>query len=208
MALAVGPDLAVFYNDAFAMQVGTRHPDLFGRPAAEALTAVWGDAEVAQALAFGLRHEEAFVDEGRDLVPDRGEGDREPAHFVLSGSPVHDVDGAVLAMLHVAVETTSAQLRARAVARLATALSVALSVDDVCKTLLREAVSAFDAVSAAVVLPASGDVRILLNALAEHDSVGVESAGKIVGRVSRGAAFQLLARMAGKEGTDDGGTHG
>ncbi|SIT84369.1 ABC transporter ATP-binding protein [Edaphobacillus lindanitolerans] len=60
----------------------------------------------------------------------------------------------------------------------------------------------------AVVLPAFVEVRILLNALAEHDSVGVESAGKIVGRVSRGAAFRLLARMAGKGGTDDGGTHG
>ena len=56
-------------------------------------------------------------------------------------------------MLHVIVETTSAIGRARAVAKLAALLAVAVTVDDVCKVVLRQAMVAFDGLSVSICLP-------------------------------------------------------
>lgn len=160
VALLVGPDQAVLYNEPFSQLLGDRHPEAFAGPAATVLKQVWGDEHVAEALARVARGGEAFLDEGRELHLDRGRDTFGPdvAHFIRSGSPVLDDDGAVLAVLHVVVQTATSQDRARAVARLATSLAVAVTVDDVCKVVLRQAVTAFDAVSAAICLPSPGPV--------------------------------------------------
>ncbi|WP_406830353.1 ATP-binding SpoIIE family protein phosphatase [Pedococcus sp. KACC 23699] len=74
-------------------------------------------------------------------------------HHLRTGSAVRDAAGDVVAVVHVVVETSSSHDRARAVAELASALGTAVTVDDVCKVALREAVAAFDARSAGICLP-------------------------------------------------------
>src|SRR5690348_7454153 len=41
MALVVGQDLTLLYNDAYAEIITSKHPDAFGRPAAEVFAENW-----------------------------------------------------------------------------------------------------------------------------------------------------------------------
>jgi len=158
MALFVGDDHVLLYNDAFAEQLGDRHPEAFGRRATEVVPEIWDQSPIGGLFDATMAYGEPFLDEGTEV---RASGD--PAghapilgHFLRTGSPVHDEDGRVIALLHIAVEMSSTLDRARAVTDLATALAVAVTVDDVCKVVLRESVSAFGALSAGICLPSPG----------------------------------------------------
>ena len=158
MALFVGDDHVLLYNDAFAAQLGDRHPEAFGRRATEVVPEIWDQSPIGGLFDATMAYGEPFLDEGTEV---RASGD--PAghapilgHFLRTGSPVHDEDGRVIALLHIAVEMSSTLDRARAVTDLATALAVAVTVDDVCKVVLRESVSAFGALSAGICLPSPG----------------------------------------------------
>lgn len=160
MALLCGEDYLLLYNDAFADILRDRHPKSFGRPAREVFRELWADPLVGPPFEATLEKGAGFLQESaefdvRALTETRG---AEPllASFLRAGSPVRDEDGTVLAVLHFAVETTMAVGRSRAVARLATALALAVTVDDVCKVVLREAMVAFDALSATICLPSPG----------------------------------------------------
>ena len=158
MALLVGDDHVLLYNDAFAQQLGDRHPQAFGRPATDVVPEVWGASPLGEMFDAAMTHGEPFLDEGTELRASGDLADQTPilGHFLRTGSPVHDEQGRVIALLHIAVETSSTLDRARSVTALATALSVAVTVDDVCKVVLREAVSAFGALSAGIALPSPG----------------------------------------------------
>ena len=156
MALLCGPSFSLLYNDAFGELLGDRHPSAFGRAAADVAPEVWGDLLVGPEFEGVLRDGTSFLQEGAQLDLPWRSSEPGTGYFMRAGSPVLDEDGSVLAVLHVAIETTSAIGRARAVARLATSLAVAVTVDDVCKVVLRQSMAAFDALSATVCLPSPG----------------------------------------------------
>lgn len=153
MALLCGPSFCLLYNDAFAEFLGDRHPSSLGRPAAEVAPELWGDLLVGPEFETVLKDGTSFLQDGAQLDLPWRSAEPGTGYFMRAGSPVRDDDGSVLAVLHVAIEATSAVGRARAVARLATALAVAVTVDDVCKVVLRQSMAAFDALSATVCLP-------------------------------------------------------
>ena len=167
VALLCGADFTMLYNDAFRELLGSKHPSAFGQSARKVVAEVWDDPKVGPLLERAFTEAEPFLDEGVELRLDRG---REvgPGHgsgalgvsdggdvgyYLRSGSPVLGADGEVLAVLHVIVETTNAIGRARAVAKLAALLAVAVTVDDVCKVVLRQAMVAFDGLSVSICLP-------------------------------------------------------
>jgi anti-sigma regulatory factor (Ser/Thr protein kinase) len=156
MALLCGESFSLLYNDAFAEILGDRHPWAFGAAAAEVEPELWGDLLVGPEFELVRDQGTSFLQEGTQLDLPWRTTDPGTGHFMRAGSPVLDDDGSVLAVLHVAVETTAAIGRARAVARLATSLAVAVTVDDVCKVVLRQSMAAFDALSATVCLPSPG----------------------------------------------------
>ncbi|WP_270888992.1 ATP-binding SpoIIE family protein phosphatase [Pedococcus sp. 5OH_020] len=154
MCLMVGQELAMLYNDAFADLLGTKHPMAFGEKASEVVPEVWEHSRVGPLFEATLASGEAFLEESTELVLRRGRGAGEDlGYYMRSGSPVRGAGGEVLGVLHVVIETTEVAERARALARLATSLAVAVTVDDVSKVVLRQAVAAFDAISATLCLP-------------------------------------------------------
>lgn len=160
-ALLVGPHRVLLYNDAFADRLGTRHPAAFGRPAQEVLPELWRDSHLGGLLDRVLTDGDSFLD-ADSRVGEAAVGEPETSgvpllgHHLRTASAVRDVVGDVVAVAHVVVETSSSHDRARAVAELATALGTAITVDDVCKVVLREAVSAFGARAAGICLPSPG----------------------------------------------------
>ncbi|KQU70398.1 ATP-binding SpoIIE family protein phosphatase [Phycicoccus sp. Root101] len=160
-ALLVGPSRVLLYNDAFAARLGARHPAAFGCPADEALPELWQRSHLGRLLDRVLTDGDGFLDEdSRVGLPSLGEAEVAElpllGHHLRTGSPIRDSAGDVVAAVHVVVETSTSHDRARAVAELATALGTAVTVDDVCKVVLREAVSAFGARSAGICLPSPG----------------------------------------------------
>ncbi|NYG05670.1 anti-sigma regulatory factor (Ser/Thr protein kinase) [Phycicoccus badiiscoriae] len=169
VALLCGDEFTMLYNDAFRDLLGSKHPAAFGQSARKVVAEIWDDPNVGPLLERAYSEGEAFLDEGTELRLDRGRSSAEGTglhdepddgtdvgYYLRSGSPVLAEDGSVLAVLHVIVETTSAIGRARAVARLAAQLAVAVTVDDVCKVVLRQAMVAFDGLSVSVCLPSAG----------------------------------------------------
>jgi anti-sigma regulatory factor (Ser/Thr protein kinase) len=171
VALLCGSDFTMLYNDAFRDLLGSKHPSAFGQSAREVVAEVWNDPKVGPLLERAYAEAESFLDEGTELRLDRGrapddsvgtgfrdgpDDGTDVGYFLRSGSPVLAEDGSVLAVLHVIVETTSAIGRARAVAKLAALLAVAVTVDDVCKVVLRQAMIAFDGLSVSICLPSPG----------------------------------------------------
>lgn len=160
-ALLVGPRRVLLYNDAFAERLGTRHPAAFGCPAQEVLPELWSESHLGGLIDRVLTDGDPFLDADSrvgHLPVGAPETSGVPllGHHLRTASAVRDGAGAVVAALHVVVETSSSHDRARAVAELATALGTAVTVDDVCKVVLREAVTAFGARTAGICLPSPG----------------------------------------------------
>jgi len=157
MALLAGPDFLLIYNDAFARLLGTKHPFAFAQPCADVVAEVWDDPRVGPLLRAAYHDGTPFLDEVAELRLLRGpQGQPDLGFFLRAGSPVFGDDGEVVAVLHVVVETSTAIGRSKAVASLATSRAVAVTVDDVCKAVLRQAMGAFDAISASICLPGTG----------------------------------------------------
>ena len=162
VALLCGPQFTMLYNDAFRELLGSKHPLAFGRSAAEVVSEVWHLPEIGPAFEQVLAKGSSFLHDGAELVLDRGRelGDGpDTGYYLRSSSPVLGDDGATLAVFHIVIETTSAVGRARAIAELASSLAVAVTVDDVCKVVLREAMTALDAMTATVCLPSPGPAQ-------------------------------------------------
>jgi anti-sigma regulatory factor (Ser/Thr protein kinase) len=157
-----GEHLSMVYNDAFSILLGDKHPGAFTRPASEVVSEVWDSPSVGPRFQAVLDAGEPFIEEGAELSLSRGRGEHgaeDIGFFLRAGSPVVDDDGAVLGVLHVVIETTAAVRRAQAVADLAAALAVAVTVDDVCKIVLRQAMTVLDALTVTVCLPSPGPAR-------------------------------------------------
>ena len=105
MWMGWGPDLAFFYNDAYArMTLGAKHPWALGRPAREVWAEIWSDIgpRIDHVLATG----EATWDEGLLLFLERS-GFPEETYHTFSYSPLHDDDGHVAGMFCVVTEETT-----------------------------------------------------------------------------------------------------
>jgi serine phosphatase RsbU (regulator of sigma subunit)/anti-sigma regulatory factor (Ser/Thr protein kinase) len=162
VALLCRPDLTMLYNDAFGELLGTKHPKSFGQPAPLVLSEVWDLPNVGPLLTATMEHGTPFLTESTELRLARGrgvDGAADAGYYLRSGSPILDADGEVVALLHVVIETTAEISRARAVASLATSLAVAVSVDDVCKIVLRETMVALDALTVTICLPSPGPAQ-------------------------------------------------
>jgi PAS domain S-box-containing protein len=106
-----GPQFALIYNDAYRQVLGASHPESLGRSGAEVWAEIWSEfAPVLEAVAAG---EVAQFTEGARFLVKREPGALAEAFFTYSLSPVRDDDGAVIAVLNVALETTERVLTDR-----------------------------------------------------------------------------------------------
>jgi PAS domain S-box-containing protein len=109
MMLAWGPQLTLFYNEAYAPFLGRKHPTAMGRPFAEAWSDVWADIEplVRQTLDG-----EAVWFEDYHLVMAR-HGYAEDTWWQFSYSPARDDSGHIVGLLNVTSEMTAKVLTER-----------------------------------------------------------------------------------------------
>jgi PAS domain S-box-containing protein len=132
MWMAWGPELTMFYNDAYQQATLRRkHPWALGRPFNE----VW--AEIREALTPQIRavleDGESTWDEDLLLYLER-DGWPEESYHTFSYSPLYDVDGSVQGLLCVVAETTERVLAERRMAflrDLASATTSARSIEEV-----------------------------------------------------------------------------
>ena len=99
-----GPDLTVFYNDAYVPAMGDKHPAALGRPAAE----VWPEAwhELGPMAASVLAGRGATYSEDQQLFL-RRHGYLEETYWTFSYSPIQDESGGVGGIFVAVTETTS-----------------------------------------------------------------------------------------------------
>jgi serine phosphatase RsbU (regulator of sigma subunit)/anti-sigma regulatory factor (Ser/Thr protein kinase) len=151
-----GPSLEMIYNDAFAELLGSKHPDVFGRPTREAVPEVWDLPNVGAAFHRVLETGEPFLENGVRLSLRRGRPAPlrlDDGYYTRAASPVRDDSGAVVGVLHMVLETTEGVERVQELASLAGSLAVAATVDDVCKVALHHMTLTLPAVEVAVCLP-------------------------------------------------------
>src|SRR5215467_3170897 len=106
MSLRWGPDLIVFYNDAYAPLLGDRHPRALGQPLRDVWPEIYDD--------LGTLHDEILQgDRGSFFAQDhlwriRRHGVSEDARFTLSYSPIPDASApnGIGGILATAFETT------------------------------------------------------------------------------------------------------
>ncbi|MDF2143724.1 SpoIIE family protein phosphatase [Knoellia sp. p5-6-4] len=151
-----GPTLDMVYNDAFAHILGVKHPDVFGLPTREAVAEVWEQPNVGAAFLRVLETGESFLEHGVRLTLRRGRPTPyrlDDGYYTRAASPVRDDTGAVIGVLHMVLETTEGVERIRELAGLAGSLSVAATVDDVCKVALQHASLTLPVVEVLICLP-------------------------------------------------------
>jgi PAS domain S-box-containing protein len=127
-----GPDLVMFYNDAYRPMLGaSKHPGALGRPGPEVWPEVW---DIIGPVVDGVMAGQGatWFDDLRVLV--HRNGYPEEAFFTFSHSPITDEGGRVGGVLCACTETTRTVLterRVRTRADLATALADVTDDDDV-----------------------------------------------------------------------------
>ncbi|MGN9777334.1 ATP-binding SpoIIE family protein phosphatase [Micromonospora sp. H33] len=146
MALALGDEFLLFYNDGYAELIGEKHPEAVGRPAAEVFAEIWGLPGVGDALERTYRSGEPFLEKDITLpLRRRRSGVVEHGAFTRGYSAVRDSVGRVVGVLVVAAETTQATRQLQSLSDLAAALAGTLTLDDVARVTLRHAIASFDA---------------------------------------------------------------
>jgi len=145
MALTLGDDFLLLYNDAYAQLLGDKHPAAFGQPAAQVFRHAWDNPGVGDVLTAVYRTGSSFR-EAETVVPVARRGPHGPvdqAFFTRGHSVVRDRDGSIFGVLTVAAETTEALHRLRGLGDLTAALAGALTVDDVARATMSHAVAGF-----------------------------------------------------------------
>ena len=102
MCLGWGPDLLLFYNDAYLPVLGVKEPTALGRPLAEVWYELWEDV---RAMAESAMSGTATWVEDMYLRLER-KGVAEDTWWTFTYSPVRQADGKVVAMLAITHETT------------------------------------------------------------------------------------------------------
>src|SRR5918997_6531078 len=82
MALALGDDLLLLYNDGYAQLIGDKHPAALGRPAAEMFPEIWDLPGMGEVVEHTYRTGEPFLEKETTLPLLRhGSGVAEQAVF-------------------------------------------------------------------------------------------------------------------------------
>jgi signal transduction histidine kinase len=116
MWMGWGPELSIFYNDAYRRDtLGVKHPWALGRPAREVWAEIWDD--IGPRISRVLDTGEATWDEDLLLFLERS-GYREETYHTFSYSPLAESDGAVVGMLCVVSEETERVISERRLATL------------------------------------------------------------------------------------------
>ncbi|MFC5139177.1 SpoIIE family protein phosphatase [Actinomycetospora rhizophila] len=132
MWMAWGPELTVFYNDAYWRDtLQSKHPWALGKPAQVVWSEIWPDIgpRIASVLESGV----ATWDEDLLLFLERS-GYSEETYHTFSYSPLADAEGGIAGMLCVVTETTERVIGDRRLATmrdLGTATGPARSREDV-----------------------------------------------------------------------------
>jgi signal transduction histidine kinase/DNA-binding response OmpR family regulator len=103
MWMCWGPELTMFYNDAYAPTLGVKQQWALGASAREVWKEIWPD--IGPRIELVLRSGEATWDEGLLLFLERS-GYPEETYHTFSYSPLADDDGGVVGMLCVVTEET------------------------------------------------------------------------------------------------------
>jgi signal transduction histidine kinase len=104
ITLWCGPELNLIYNDAYRPILGTKHPSALARPGKEVWAEIWHDLEWIFASIRAGGHPVYAENQRFGMV--RNGKDMQDAWFTFSMSAIRDDDGAVIAFLNVASETT------------------------------------------------------------------------------------------------------
>ncbi|MFI7577168.1 SpoIIE family protein phosphatase [Micromonospora sp. NPDC049497] len=146
MALTLGDDLLLLYNDGYAELIGDKHPAALGRPAAEMFPEIWHLPGIGEVVEHTYRTGEPFLEKETTLpLLRRGSGVMEQAVFTRGYSAVRDSTGAIVGVLTVAAETTQVAQQLQSLSDFAAALAGTLTLDDVARVALRWAITSFDA---------------------------------------------------------------
>ncbi|MBN8231816.1 response regulator [Corallococcus macrosporus] len=110
MILTWGPRLTQFYNDAYSLVIGDKHPAALGTDIRDTLAEAWDSLEplVSEAMTTGVA---SWVPALRLLL--NRSGYREESYFDVSHAPAYDDTGAIGGMLAVCAEVTSQVLSER-----------------------------------------------------------------------------------------------
>ncbi|MEU4641948.1 SpoIIE family protein phosphatase [Micromonospora sp. NPDC023814] len=145
MALTLGADHLLLYNDGYAELIGDRHPGAVGRPAGEVFPEVWPMPGVGDAVERAYRSGEPFLERESTLPLHRRTGPVEQRVFTRGHSPVRDSAGRIVGVLTVAAETAQVTQQLQSLSDFAAALAGTLTLDDVARVTLRYAITSFDA---------------------------------------------------------------
>ena len=130
MALLVGPDGILIYNDGYIPIAGRRHPACFG---VSALTSWPEIVDFNTAVIDSVANGESPSYEDQKLTVHRN-GIAEEVWFDLDYSPVIDEDGKIIAALALIVETTKLVATERQLAKSREQLSLALGTSAIVGT--------------------------------------------------------------------------
>ncbi|MBN9684190.1 MULTISPECIES: hybrid sensor histidine kinase/response regulator [unclassified Corallococcus] len=110
MILTWGPRLTQFYNDAYSLVIGDKHPAALGTDIRDTLAEAWDSLEplVREAMTTGVA---SWVPALRLLL--NRSGYREESYFDVSHAPAYDDTGAIGGMLAVCAEVTPQVLSER-----------------------------------------------------------------------------------------------
>ncbi|WDZ82197.1 ATP-binding SpoIIE family protein phosphatase [Micromonospora cathayae] len=161
MALTLGAEFRLLYNDGYAELVGTAHPAI-GRPAAEVFADVWHLPGIGDLVERSFHEGRSAL--GRETILPivrHGSGVVEQAVFTRGCSPVRDSAGTVVGVLTVAAETTQVTEQLQSLSELAAALSGTLTLDDVARVALRYTLDSFDADRVAFAVDDGGGWRLV-----------------------------------------------
>ncbi|MEG3633745.1 ATP-binding SpoIIE family protein phosphatase [Micromonospora palythoicola] len=145
MALHLGADLLLLYNDAYAGLIGDRHPDAVGRPPAEVFAEVWQRPGVGDVVEQTYRTGVPVLDREIPLPLQSASVALDQPVYTRACSPVRDSHGRVVGVLAVVAETSPATRQLQGLSDFAAALSGTLTLDDVARVALRYAITSFDA---------------------------------------------------------------
>ncbi|GIJ22592.1 hypothetical protein Vlu01_32160 [Micromonospora lutea] len=145
MALHLGAELLLLYNEAYAALIGDRHPDAVGRPAAEVFAEVWQRPGVGDVIERAYRTGAPLLDKEIPLPLHRAATALEQPVYTRACSPVRDSRGRVVGVLAVVNETSPATRQLQGLSDFAAVLSGTLTLDDVARVALRYAITSFDA---------------------------------------------------------------
>ena len=135
MWMAWGPQLTMFYNDAYRPTLGIKHPKALGRPASEVWHEIW--PEIGPLIETVLSTGKDTYEEGLLLFLERS-GFPEETYHTFSYSPLADDSGRIAGMLCVVTEETDRLIGERRVETLrdvASALATTKTVEEVCERL-------------------------------------------------------------------------